>query len=115
MANVVDKYLADLPDEQRAALQRLRDTIRSAAPQAEETIRSGVPAFRVNNRPLVSIGAASNHLSLYIMYGDVLRTHADDLHEYDTSNTVVRYQPDNPLPDRLVTKLVKARLAEITD
>ncbi len=49
------------------------------------------------------------------MYGDVLRTHADDLHEYDTSNTVVRYQPDKPLPDRLVTKLVKARLAEITD
>ncbi|GIM88006.1 iron chaperone [Salinispora arenicola] len=115
MANVVDKYLADLPAEQRAALQRLRDTIRSAAPQAEETIRSGVPAFRINNRPLVSIGAASNHLSLYIMYGDVLRTHADDLHEYDTSNTVVRYQPDKPLPDRLVTKLVKARLAEITD
>lgn len=113
MSSPVDRYLAKLPGDQRAALERLRETVRSAVPGAEETISSGIPAFRYNGRPLVSIGAARNHVGLYIMYGDVLRAHAQELRRYDTSNTVVRFQPDDPLPDHLVTRLVKARLAEL--
>jgi uncharacterized protein YdhG (YjbR/CyaY superfamily) len=113
MGNVVDKYLARLPVDQRDALERLRRTIASVVPDAEEAIRFGVPAFRYNNRPLVSMGASKQHLSLFIMYGEVLRTYQDDLRPYDTSNTVIRFVPDKPLPEALVKKLVRARVAEI--
>jgi uncharacterized protein YdhG (YjbR/CyaY superfamily) len=34
----VDDYLAALPAESRAALEKLRKTIRAAAPEATETI-----------------------------------------------------------------------------
>ena len=34
----IDDYLAALPADQRATLQKLRQTIRAAAPRAEETI-----------------------------------------------------------------------------
>jgi hypothetical protein len=34
----VDDYLAALPEDQRAALEKLRKTIKSAAPGATETI-----------------------------------------------------------------------------
>jgi len=34
----IDAYLAPLPADQRAALQKLRQTIHSAAPKAEECL-----------------------------------------------------------------------------
>ena len=43
----------------------------------------------------------------------VLEAHEDELRGFDTSNTVVRFSPDEPIPDHLVTKLVKARKAEL--
>jgi hypothetical protein len=39
----------------------------------------GVPAFQYRGSPLVSIGSARRHVSLYVMYGDVLKSHAADL------------------------------------
>ncbi|MGH2654733.1 MAG: iron chaperone [Actinomycetota bacterium] len=113
MADAVDEYLAGLPKEQREALEGLRRTIRSAVPEVEEAIRSRVPAFRYKGRPLVSMGASKRHLSLFIMYGAVLEAHKDELRGFDTSNTVIRFWPDEPIPDHLVTKLVKARKAEL--
>jgi uncharacterized protein YdhG (YjbR/CyaY superfamily) len=59
------------------------------------------------------MGAAKRHVSLFIMYGAVLETHKDELSAFDTSNTVIRFMPNKPLPARLVIKLVKARMAEI--
>jgi uncharacterized protein YdhG (YjbR/CyaY superfamily) len=82
-------------------------------PGAEEVIRSGVPAFRYRGEPLVSIGAARRHVSLFVMYGTALESHAAELEAYATSNTVVRFDPSLPIPVGLVTKLVRARAAEI--
>jgi uncharacterized protein YdhG (YjbR/CyaY superfamily) len=113
MGSAVDKYLKPLPTEHRKALEKLRQTIRSAVPGVEETIGTGVNAFGYKGRPLVSIGAAKRHVSLFIMYGAVLETFKEELRAFDTSNTVIRFPPDRPLPQRLVRKLVRARMAEI--
>jgi uncharacterized protein YdhG (YjbR/CyaY superfamily) len=82
-------------------------------PDADEVIRRGVPAFRYRGKPLVGMGAARRHVALYVMYGTVLKTHAAELEAYDTSNTVVRFDPHRPIPRDLVTKLVRARSVEI--
>jgi uncharacterized protein YdhG (YjbR/CyaY superfamily) len=74
MGSAVDEYLARLPREQREALDQLRQAVKSVVPGVEEVIRSRVPAFRYSGRPLVSIGAAKRHVSLFIMYGAVLET-----------------------------------------
>jgi uncharacterized protein YdhG (YjbR/CyaY superfamily) len=46
IATDVDDYLADVPADQRAALEKLRTAIRAAAPQATETISYGMPAYK---------------------------------------------------------------------
>jgi uncharacterized protein YdhG (YjbR/CyaY superfamily) len=109
----VEEYLARAPEGHRNALKQMREAVRSALPDADEVIRRGVPAFRYQGKPLVSIGAAQRHVSLYVMYGAVLKAHAEELEAYDTSNTVVRFDPNRPIPLGLVTKLVGARAAEI--
>jgi uncharacterized protein YdhG (YjbR/CyaY superfamily) len=110
-AKTIDTYLATISSEKRAALGRLRKIIRGAAPEAEECISYGIPAFRLNGKFLVGLGAAATHCSFYP--GAVLTTFGEELSRYDTSKGTIRFQPDKPLPSALVRKLVKARMAKV--
>lgn len=109
----VSDYLSALPKAQEEALRRLRNAIRAAAPNAQETISSGVPAFRHRGKYLVSFGAAKAHVSLFVMRGAALKILEEELQGYDTSNTVIRFTPDKPLPTPIVEKIVKIRIEEI--
>lgn len=111
----VDDYLAALPQDARAALARLRTQIKTAAPTATEGISYQVPMFKLNDKPLVSFGAASAHCAFYVMSPDVMRAHAAELERYEIGKGSIRFPASKPLPATLVTKLVKARIAEIKE
>jgi uncharacterized protein YdhG (YjbR/CyaY superfamily) len=108
----IDAFLAGLPQGPRAALEELRGTIAAAAPEAVEAFGYGVPAFKYRGRPLVSFGAGKNHCALYVQSPAVMDAHAAELKGYHTSKGTVRFAADKPLPADLVTKLVRARMAE---
>jgi uncharacterized protein YdhG (YjbR/CyaY superfamily) len=108
----VEEFLAGLAPDQRAALEDLRQVIRQAAPGAIELINYGVPMFRLNGRNLVSFGAAKSHCSFYVQSPAVMKAHAGELTGFKTSKGSVSFTPDKPIPARLVTKLVMARIAE---
>lgn len=108
----VDGFLQTLPDDVRAALQRIREVIAAAAPDAVESIAYGVPAFKYRGRPLVSFGAGKGHCAFYVQSPPVMDAHRAELRSYDTSKGTIRFQADEPLPEELVTKLVRARMAE---
>jgi uncharacterized protein YdhG (YjbR/CyaY superfamily) len=108
--DTIDAYLAALPDEQRATLENLRKTITSTVPDAVESISYGVPTFKYMGRPLIYIAAAKKHLALY---GMSLEPHKDALAAYDTAKGTIRFPASKPPPKALVTRLLKARVAEI--
>ncbi len=110
-ATTIDEYLAALPDDKRAALQRLRKTIQAAVPRAEECISYRLPAFRLDGRMVIWFGAMSNHCGFYP--GAVVEEFKDELAGYKTSKGTIRFQPDKPLPVDLVRKLLKARIAAV--
>jgi uncharacterized protein YdhG (YjbR/CyaY superfamily) len=107
----IDDYLANLSDDKRAVLERLRKTIRAAAPKAEECISYQLPAFRLNGM-LVAFGATAEHCAFYLMSASTVAAHKKELADYDTSKGTIRFQPHDPLPTALVRKLVKARIVE---
>lgn len=111
----VDAVLAALPGSVREALEALRETIRAVAPTAVEGINYGVPAFKYRGRPFVSFGAGKAHCSFYVQSPAVMDAHADELGGYDTSKGTIRFRAEEPLPAALVSKLVRARMAEIED
>jgi len=113
MAKDVDEVLAGLPAGQRAALQRLRETIRSAAPGAVEGFSYGLPAFRLNGRPLVAYGAAKGHCSFFPMSPALIEAHGGELAGYDTAKGTIRFTPEKPLPADLVQRIVRARVEEL--
>lgn len=105
----IDAYLAEVPPEQRAALEHLRRQILAAAPGAEECISYGLPSFRLNGL-LVHFGAAKNHCAFYPH--NVIEPFADQLNAYDTRKGTIRFQPDNPLPEALVREIVEYRVVQ---
>jgi uncharacterized protein YdhG (YjbR/CyaY superfamily) len=111
-ARTIDEYLATLPADQRAALEKLRKAIQAAAPQAEECISYGLAAFRLDGKPLVAFGATASHCAFYPMSSTTVAAHKDDLANYETSTGTIRFPAARPLPAALVRKLVKARVAE---
>jgi len=105
-----DGYLARLSSDQRAALQKLREDIRAAASGAEECICYGVPAFRLNGKFLVAMGATSKHCAFYP--GSAVQELGAVLKGYDTGKGTVRFPANQPLPAALVRRLVRARIVK---
>ena len=107
----VDEYMARVPAKFRTALQRLRKTIKAAAPDAEEVISYQMPAFRENGI-LVYYAAFKDHCSLYVASDQVRRQFAAELKPFETGKGTLQFTPDRPLPDELVRRIVKVRVAE---
>jgi uncharacterized protein YdhG (YjbR/CyaY superfamily) len=112
-ARDVEQFLAAVPAEARATLEKLRKTIGAAVPNATETISHGIPTFKHQGRPLVGFGATKNHCALYVISPAVMDAHAAELEEHDTSKRTIRFPASQPLPEALVRKIVAARIAEI--
>ena len=107
----VDAYLAAIPADMRASLERLRKLIQRAAPAAVEGISYQIPIFNLHGG-LVGFGAGKSHCSFYVMSPAVMAAHAAQLENYSIGKGSIRFPADEPLPAALVTKLVKARIAE---
>src|SRR6266545_1777187 len=84
--NVVDAYLAALPDEMRTALERIREVIRAAVPGMSEVIAYGLPTFKNKGKGVLAA--------------------------FEVSKGTVRFKPDQPLGDDLIRKIVLDRVAE---
>jgi uncharacterized protein YdhG (YjbR/CyaY superfamily) len=112
-ASAMDAYLARLDADKRAALEKLRATIKAAAPDAVEGQSYGLPAFKLNGKPLVALGASPKHCAFYPMSGNTIEAFKRELAGFQTSKGTVRFTPDKPVPASLVRRMVQARVAEI--
>lgn len=108
-AREVREYLSRVPPPQRAALEKLRQTIKSIVPEAVEVISYQMPTFKLNGRMLVSYAAFKNHCSFFPGAGPT-EIHASDLKSFKTAKGTVQFTPEHPLSTALVKKLVKTRI-----
>jgi uncharacterized protein YdhG (YjbR/CyaY superfamily) len=108
----VEDYLAALPDDRRAAVEELRQTINAAAPEATESIAYQMPALRTHGQFLVSYAAYKNHYSLFPASEAVVEALGEELTPFLAGKGTIRFPAGRPIPAAVVTKIVKVRLAE---
>ena len=109
VAASVDEYLAGLDQEwARASLTRLRELVREEAPDAQECISYGMPGYKWHGM-LVYFAAFKNHCSFFP--GGHVGQFSDELSGFKTSKGTIQFTESNPLPEELVRKIVRQRLA----
>jgi uncharacterized protein YdhG (YjbR/CyaY superfamily) len=106
----VGAYIAGFPPDVRAVLRKMRATIRKAAPAAEERISWGMPAYALDGM-LISFAAFEKHVSLF-PGPDGIEKFKKELAPYATSKGTVRFPLGTPVPDGLITRIVKFRAKE---
>lgn len=109
----VEAYFKSLSPEQRAALQKLRETIAAAAPDAEEGITYGMPGFLLGGRGFVGYMAFERHYSFFPMSPEAIDAHREELGALVTGKGTISFEYGRRLPVTLVKKVVKTRLAEV--
>ncbi len=109
----VDDYLAKAPKEKQATLKKLRQTIKVAAPKASESLSYGIVGYKLQRKSVIFFGYWKSHYALYGLGNRVTKAHAAELKAYLQTKGTIQFPADKPLPYALVTKLVKARVAEI--
>jgi uncharacterized protein YdhG (YjbR/CyaY superfamily) len=108
----VDEYLVAVPEPARTTLNKIRAVIRSVVPvEATEVISYGVPTFKYKV-PVIWFAAFSNHCSVFPT-ASVIEAFENELKAYRTSKGTIQFPVDEPLPDALLKKMVKARIAQI--
>ena len=112
-AVTVDEYIARLPEDRREAMSLLRRTIRAAAPDATEVITYKMPGFKAHGTFLVSYDAFKRHYSLFPASQVVVDEVGDAIQPYLAGRGTIRFPASRPIPADLVTRIVKARLAEV--
>jgi uncharacterized protein YdhG (YjbR/CyaY superfamily) len=108
----VDGYLADLPEDARATLEKVRAAMRGATPPSRREIGYGMPGFYLNGHPLAYYAAFKEHCSLFPASAAVVERFADELIRYEVAKGTIRFPIGKPPPVALVKKIVKARIEE---
>ena len=109
----VDAYLATLPETERDALEQLRTLIKETVPQVEERISLWDDGdVLAGQRPQWDRVAAKTSVVLHgspklaaAMKDEITKTHG-------VSGATIHFSTDNPLPTRLVEKILRARVRE---
>lgn len=108
----VDNYLAELPEDIRQELERVRKTVKDIVPNLTERVSYQVPILRLN-KDLVGFAAQKNHCSFYTMSRSIVEQMKEELAGYKISGTTIHFSPEKPLSRELIEKIVKKRLIEL--
>lgn len=109
IANNIDEYISEFPEQTQRLLQELRTTIRKAAPQATEKISWGMPTFYLNGN-IAHFAGYKKHIGFY-PGAEAMENFKDEMVMYKTSKGAVQFPLDKPLPLDLVTKIIKYNIS----
>ena len=112
-AQTVDDYIASAPEKRRSALKKLRQTIKAAAPKANEIVSYGMAGFKQDRKRVAYFAYWKSHTALYGTSREFIKANLAELKPYVQSKGTLQFPADKPIPYGLVTRIVRARIAEI--
>lgn len=106
----LDEYIAACPQDSQAYLREIRKLIRALVPEAKEKISYQIACFELNGRNLIHFAGWKKHVSLYpVPAGD--EAFESEISKYVDGKGTVKFPLDEPLPVKLLKKVIKLHLA----
>ncbi len=106
----IKAYISAQPKAVQPQLKEMYRIVRAVIPEATEDIKYGIPTF-VGNKNLVHFASMKGHLGFYPT-PSAIDKFSKELSKYSTSKGCVRFPYDKPLPESLISKMVKFRQKE---
>ncbi len=110
----VAAYLLGQPEPAQSTLRTIRGHLLQRLPRAEEGMAYGMPAVLLDGTAIAGYAGFARHCSYFPMSGSVVEAMSSVLAAYDTAKGTIRFPVDHPLPARVISSLVAARLAELS-
>ncbi len=107
----IDEYIATFPEAVQKLLEEVRATIKAAAPGAREKISYQIAAFELNGRNLVGFAGWKNHIAMYPIPSGT-EAFNKEVSKYVDGKGTLKFPIDKPLPLKLISKVVKLRVAD---
>lgn len=110
---VLGDYLGRLDSPVRVTVERIYTRAGELVPGLEEGVSYGVPALIYHGRPLVGVQPSAKHLSLFPYSAEVVEAVVADLKGFSVSKGTIRFTPEHPIPDVVLTRIIELRRDEI--
>jgi uncharacterized protein YdhG (YjbR/CyaY superfamily) len=107
----VNEYIASFPEVTQKALEEVRAIIKSIAPDARENINYQIAAFEVNGKNFIHFAGWKKHISIYPIPSGT-NAFNKEISGYADGKGTVKFPLDQPLPLKLIERIVKYRLAD---
>jgi len=109
----IETYIQQFPSNVQEILNNIRKLIKDNAANVEELFSYGMPAYKLNKKPLVYFAAFKNHIGFYATPSGHAEFHAV-LSKYKQGKGSVQFPLDQPMPYKLIERIVRFRVAEIS-
>lgn len=106
----IDEFISNYPQDIQLLLEKMRSTIKEAAPGVQEKISYGIPTFILNGN-LVHFAPYKNHIGFYPSPSGI-QAFQKELTRYKSSKGAIQFPIDEPLPLKLISRIVKFRVKE---
>ena len=107
----IDEYIAACPPDSQAYLREIRKLIRTLVPDAKEKISYQIAAFERNGKNIIHFAGWKKHVSLYpLPAGD--EAFEAEASKYAGGKGTVKFPLDEPLPMKLIARIVQLHLAQ---
>ena len=99
-ASEVEAYLARRPEDQRAALQALREVIGTCLSGAEEVMSYAMPGFRLGGKMVAGYAGFARNCGFYPHSGNIIPQFADEIAalRFRHRPGAISFTPARPLP-----------------
>lgn len=109
----IDDYISQFPADIQLKLQEIRKCIKKAAPDATEAIKYAMPTFILHEN-LVHFAAFQNHIGFYPTPSGI-ESFNKELAVYKSGKGSVQFPINEPIPFKLITKIVEYRIIEANE
>lgn len=105
----VDAYLAEVPEDRREALVRLRQLCRAILTGYEENMEYGMPGYKIPSSEVeIAFASQKKYISLYVLKEAVLNEYRPALAGLNLGKGCVRYTKPEKMDFEVIEQLLAA-------